>query len=150
MNASISMEDISFSYSSKKVLEHFNLKIDPGKIYALIGSSGSGKTTTLRLMNGLLKPQAGSITINGKKFDFENSEKWRRSMGYSIQGAGLFPHMTIKENLSIIASKEGWDNKKIQQRIEELCELVNLPKDKSFLNKKPRQISGGQQQRVGK
>lgn len=143
------MKNISFSYGDKKVLHNFNLNILTGKIYCLVGSSGSGKTTTLRLINGLLKPLDGEIYIQGKKFDFAQSEKWRRSMGYSIQGSGLFPHMTLAENLSIIARKENWGPHDIQKRIEELCELMSLPKDKTFLNKKPREISGGQQQRVG-
>lgn len=148
-STSISMKDISFQYDSKIILENFNLDIEHGKIYALIGSSGSGKTTTLRLMNGLLEPQKGSLTIDDKPFDFKQGEKTRRTMGYSIQGAGLFPHMTIEENLSVIAKREGWSKQKIQQRIKTLCELVNLPYEKTFLNKKSREISGGQQQRVG-
>ena len=145
----INMENVKFSYGSKQVLDNFNLKIEADKTYCLIGSSGSGKTTALRLMNGLLKPQAGKISLYGDDFDFSQAEKWRRNMGYSIQGSGLFPHMTLKENLSIIAKKVGWDSKKINERINELCELMALPNTDEFLRKKPRQISGGQQQRVG-
>ncbi|MEM7646207.1 MAG: ATP-binding cassette domain-containing protein [Pseudomonadota bacterium] len=149
MKYAIEMKNIAFSYGAKSILSNFHLSIEEGKVYGLVGSSGSGKTTTLRLMNGLLKPQAGEVFIDGEKFDFSQGEKWRRSMGYSIQGSGLFPHMTLFENLTIIARKQGWDAKKVEHRAHELCELMNLPTDKTFLRKKPRQISGGQQQRIG-
>lgn len=145
----IEMKQIHFSYGAKMVLHDFDLKIERGKVYCLIGSSSSGKTTTLRLMNGLLTAQKGEICIDGKLLDPRQGEKWRRSMGYSIQGSGLFPHMTLEDNLSIIARKESWDKSKISQRIVELCELMDLPCDTSFLKKKPAQISGGQKQRVG-
>lgn len=145
----IQMENISFAYGTKPILNDFNLDIEADKTYCLIGSSGSGKTTTLRLMNGLLAPASGSIKLHGDEFDFSQAEKWRRNMGYSIQGSGLFPHMTLKENLSIIARKEKWEDNKINSRIDELCDLMSLPNEPSFLSKKPRQISGGQQQRVG-
>ena len=145
----IEMRDIAFRYGKKTVLDHFNLSVESGKIYCLVGSSGSGKTTTLRLMNGLLTPHSGEIFIDGMQFDFSKGETWRRSMGYSIQGSGLFPHMTLEENLTIIARKEKWPKEKIQNRMAELCELMSLPTEKEFLHKKPRQISGGQQQRVG-
>jgi len=147
--ASIEMKNISFRYGQNKILENFNLNIEGGKTYCLVGSSGSGKTTTLRLINGLLKPNSGEIYIDNQKFDFSKGEEWRRSMGYSIQGSGLFPHMTVEENLSIIARKEKWSSTKIASRIQELCELTSLPYNNEFLSKKPRQISGGQQQRVG-
>lgn len=145
----IEMTDILFHYGPRKILENFNLSVDHGKTLCLVGSSGSGKTTTLRLMNGLLKPNSGEIRIKGEPFDFKKEEKIRRSMGYSIQGSGLFPHLNLYDNLSIIAKKEKWSRKAIDERIEELCQLMSLPKSWSFLQKKPRQISGGQQQRVG-
>ena len=148
-NFAVKLKDIAFSYGEKNVLSGFNLNIQDGKTYALIGSSGSGKTTALRLINGLLKPDKGELLIDGKPFDFSQGETWRRSMGYSIQGSGLFPHMTLYENLSIIAKKEGWTKKEISNRINELCQLMTLPDTGDFLEKKPRQISGGQQQRVG-
>ncbi len=145
----IEMKQIHFSYGEKMVLNDFDLKIERGKVYCLIGSSSSGKTTTLKLMNGLLSAQKGKILIDGTPLDPKQGEKWRRSMGYSIQGSGLFPHMTLEDNLSIIARKESWDKNKISKRIVELCELMDLPSDTIFLQQKPAQISGGQQQRVG-
>jgi osmoprotectant transport system ATP-binding protein len=125
------------------------LKVREGQICCLVGSSGSGKTTTLRLINGLLKPQSGKVFLNGNELDFSQAEQVRRTMGYSIQGSGLFPHMTLFENLTIIARKKGWDKARLEQRVNELCELMFLPHTKAFLSKKPREISGGQQQRVG-
>ncbi|MCB0377471.1 MAG: ABC transporter ATP-binding protein [Bdellovibrionales bacterium] len=143
------MKNIHFSYGASPILADFNLEIEQGKTFCLIGESGSGKTTILRLMNGLLKPQQGQVFLSGKAFDFSQAEKWRRGMGYSIQGSGLFPHMTLLENMSIIAKKEGWEKSKILSRADELCSLLNLPTDTNFYRKRPRQISGGQQQRIG-
>ncbi len=101
----IEMKDVSFSYGNKNILSHFHLNIEKGQIYCPVGSSGSGKTTTLRLINGLLTPSSGEVLLGGKKLDFKNSEKMRRQMGYSIQGSGLFPHLNLLENLTIIARK---------------------------------------------
>ncbi len=148
-SAIIRMEKLFFKYGEKKVLENFDLTIQRNKLYCLVGKSGSGKTTVLRLINGLLKPQKGNVFINDKSFDFNHPEKLRRSMGYSIQGSGLFPHMTLFENISIIANKEKWRKKDIKKRTDELCELVSIPNTSWFLDKKPREISGGQKQRVG-
>ena len=148
-SVAIEMKDISFSYGQRKVFSQFNLQVRAGKIYTLVGKSGSGKTTALRLINGLVRPHSGQVIIYGKPFDFARPEKMRRSMGYSIQGSGLFPHMTLYENITIIARKEGWGQNQIRKRVEELCELMSLPNKPSFLRKKPRQISGGQQQRIG-
>ncbi len=143
------MEKVSFKYGEKKVLENFNLTIEDNTLYCLAGSSGSGKTTVLCLVNGLLKPEKGAISIHGKNLDSMQPEKLRRSMGYSIQGIGLFPHMTLHENISIIATREKWKKKDIKNRIDEVCELVSIANTTEFLNKKPGEISGGQKQRVG-
>lgn len=147
--SAISMDNISFGYGARRLIDQFYLNIPAGKIYCLVGGSGSGKTTVLRLMNGLLKPQNGEVKIHDNAVDFTQAEKLRRGMGYSIQGSGLFPHLTLQENLSIIARKEKWDKQKIKARVHELCDLLDLPKSDTFLKLKPRQISGGQQQRIG-
>lgn len=147
--AAIEIKDLAFSYGNKRILKNFDLKVRPGSICCLVGSSGSGKTTTLRLINGLLRPQQGDIFLHGEKLDFAKAEEARRKMGYSIQGSGLFPHMNLFENLTIIAKKQKWSEKKMTERAHELCELMSLPTTKAFFKKKPRQISGGQQQRVG-
>ena len=147
--SAIHMERVFFRYGEKKILQDFNLTIEHNKFYCLVGSSGSGKTTVLYLIKGLLKPEKGTIFINGKGFDFNHPEKLRRAMGYSIQGSGLFPHMTLFENLSIIANSENWNKKDIRNRVNELCDMLSIPNTSQFLNKKPRELSGGQRQRVG-
>ncbi len=147
--SAVEIRNLSFSYGTKTILENFNLSLQSGKIYCLVGSSGSGKTTTMQLINGLLTPNRGEIFLNGEKLDFSQAEKVRRKMGYSIQGSGLFPHMSLYENLTIIARKQGWEKRRIEKRVRKLCELMTLSSDPAFLSKKPREISGGQQQRVG-
>ena len=112
----IRFENISFSFGKKRILERLNFNIEKGKTYSIIGESGSGKTTSLRLINGLLKPHEGRVLIDEQPFDYKNAEVWRRRMGYSIQGSGLFPHMTIRENMAIIAKKSGWDKNKIEKK----------------------------------
>ena len=145
----IDISDVSFRYGEKPVLRHIDLQLSFSRTYCLIGASGSGKTTLLRLMNGLLRPQDGSIVVQGENLLDTDCAQLRRRLGYSIQGSGLFPHLNIRENLSIIAVREGWDSHKVDVRIGELMELFNLPSTSSFLKKKPRQLSGGQQQRIG-
>ncbi|MEM7647525.1 MAG: ABC transporter ATP-binding protein, partial [Pseudomonadota bacterium] len=145
----ISMQNVTFQFGENKILENWNLDLKEKTSYCLVGKSGSGKTTILRLMNGLLSPNQGEISVLGEKLSTENSTQIRRGLGYFIQGGGLFPHLTVKENLELIAKKVGWDQKKRNQRTIELCELLSLPNDTEFLSKKPRKISGGQQQRVG-
>ena len=145
----LSLENIEFSYGSKKVIEDLNLQLGGKKTYCLVGASGSGKTTCLRLMNGLLLPQMGSVKLEGQELTKKNSVHLRRSMGYAIQGSGLFPHLNIGENLGIVAKREAWSKEKIEKRSLELLELFSLPSEKSFLKKKISQVSGGQKQRIG-
>src|SRR5690606_28573276 len=107
-----------------------------------------GKTTCLRLMNGLIQPNAGDVFIQNEKFDYTKSEEIRRHMGYCLQGYTLFPHLNVFENVSLIAKKDGWTKAKMLDRAEEVLELVHLPA-KINLSKRPNQHSGGQRQRVG-
>mgnify|MGYP003950457521 CR=1 FL=1 len=144
----ISFQGVHKSFGSKVVLKDLCFELEPEKIYSLLGESGSGKTTALRLMNRLLAAESGNIKIFGKPIDNIDPVSLRRKMGYAIQGSGLFPHMTIKENISLVAKQSGWSKNKINQRADELMEMVNLP-PKQYLHLKPRQISGGQKQRVG-
>lgn len=142
----ISIRNIKKSYSSKEVLKGINLEIPKGKAYALIGPSGCGKSTLLRIIMGLIKEHEGSITIDGEVLTKENVLSLRRKMGYVIQNGGLFPHLTARENAALAAKYLGWDNAKIEFRLQELSELVRI--DKKILDRKPDDISGGQAQRI--
>ena len=128
------VDDISFD-----VAEHENL--------VLLGTSGCGKTTTLKMINRLIEPTHGKIFINNKNVQEEQSEVLRRGIGYVLQNNGLFPHYTVGENIAIVPQLLKWDEKRIQHRVSELLEKLHLPKD--YLNVYPNELSGGQQQRVG-
>lgn len=139
---------MSKSFGPKVVLNELSFDIRKGQICALIGESGCGKTTTLRLINGLERPTSGQVYLNKVQFDYDRAVNYRRKMGYCLQGYTLFPHMNILENMSIIAKKSGWSAEKIKRRAEEVMDLVNLS-SKDYLYKRPGQLSGGQAQRVG-
>ena len=128
------VDDISF-----EVKEHENL--------ILLGTSGCGKTTTLKMLNRLIEPTKGSITINGKNILDQSPEVLRRGIGYVLQNHGLFPHYTIAENIAIVPQLLKWDSKRIKDRISELMEKLHLSTE--YLSAYPNQLSGGQQQRVG-
>lgn len=134
-------------FEEKEVLKNLNFSLESGKIYSLLGESGSGKTTALRLINGLTQPSRGEVILNGKNIAHQDSVHLRRSMGYIIQGAGLFPHMNILENITLVARRQGWKGRDCRKRALELMNMVNLPAP--LLESKPHQVSGGQRQRVG-
>lgn len=143
----VEIRGITKSYGSLKAVDHVDLDVIGGELLILIGPSGSGKTTLLRTINRLVEPDEGEIFINGRNIrDFDVVEL-RRSMGYVIQQIGLFPHMTVKENIALIPRLEGWDEESIERRVGELLDLVALPRE--FGRRYPHQLSGGQQQRVG-
>ncbi len=143
----IKLEGISKSYGKTKVLQDVSFEIEKGDFVVLIGPSGCGKTTTLKMINRLIKPSEGTITIENKDTSEVDPIKLRRSIGYVIQQTGLFPHMTIRENIELIPKVEKYEEEKIKERTEELIELVGL--DTSHLDRYPSELSGGQQQRVG-
>ncbi|MCB9026342.1 MAG: ABC transporter ATP-binding protein [Bdellovibrionaceae bacterium] len=143
----VEFRDVSLSFGDKVVLSHLQLSIPENGIYCLLGQSGSGKTTCLRLMNGLMEPDDGIIFLNGNPLDYAKAIHLRRSMGYVQQGGGLFPHMTAFENLGLIAKKSGWSKEKIVDRVKELLNHVHLDY-KEIANKYPSQLSGGQKQRI--
>lgn len=143
---------IEFKHVSKKfkdvaVLKDISFNIEKGKLVVLIGLSGCGKTTTLKMINRLINATSGTITINGEDILKKNKIKLRRNIGYVIQQTGLFPHMTIRENIEIIARVEQKSPKEITNRTTELMDMVGM--NESFLNRYPNELSGGQQQRVG-
>lgn len=114
---------------------------------AIVGTSGSGKSTLLQLINGLERPTDGQVFVFGNAIDYTQLPVLRRRLGYAVQGTGLFPHLTVFENITLLAVLESWEPQRVQARAEELMKLVSLPLD--FAKRYPHQLSGGQQQRVG-
>lgn len=145
----IEIKNVSKKIGDRKILDNISLKIEKGSLVVLIGSSGCGKTTTLKLINKLITPTSGEIFINGKPLSNEDSIELRRKIGYVIQNNGLFPHLTIKENIELIPRlKKDKEIEKIEQATLELLNMVGLEPE-MYLNKYPAELSGGQQQRVG-
>lgn len=144
----IEFKNVKKSYKSNIILENFNLKIDRGDLVVLIGSSGCGKTTLLKMINRLIETTSGEILVNGKNIKEEDPIKLRRSIGYVIQQTGLFPHMTVKENIEIIPKLMGEADDVIDKKTEELLNMVGLEPEK-FSDRYPVELSGGQQQRIG-
>ncbi len=143
----VRFENVSMSYAANEVLHSLNLHIPEGKLVVLIGPSGCGKTTTLQLINRLIVPTEGKIFVNGRDISTVDPVELRRGIGYVIQEIGLFPHMTIRQNIEIVPKLLGWDEKRRLERTRELLKLVNL--DEQYLNSYPANLSGGQQQRIG-
>ncbi|HIS63027.1 MAG TPA: ABC transporter ATP-binding protein [Candidatus Scybalomonas excrementigallinarum] len=144
----ILFKNITKKYRTKKILNDITLEIDKGTLVALIGESGCGKTTLLKMLNRLIKPTSGDIFINNENIKNINEIDLRRNMGYVIQNTGLFPHMTIKENIELIPKIEKKEKAEIEEQTIKLMQMVGLvPED--FLDRYPSELSGGQQQRIG-
>ncbi|MCZ6619124.1 MAG: ATP-binding cassette domain-containing protein, partial [Gammaproteobacteria bacterium] len=133
--------------SAKKVLDGIELRFPEGITTAVVGESGSGKTTLLQLVNAVLEPDIGEVRVFGEPIPEHHREKFRRRIGYSVQGAGLFPHLTNRDNVVLVAKLEGWLEAEIEERYTELLAEMGLSVDVS--ERYPRELSGGQQQRVG-
>lgn len=144
----IEIKDVSKSYRDKLILRNINLVFESGQFIVIIGSSGCGKTTLLKLINKLLPMDKGDILIDGVSIKSIPDTKLRRKIGYVIQDGGLFPHFTVKENLEIVLKIEGMSKEKREERVLKLMDMVNLD-PKVFANSYPCQLSGGQKQRVG-
>ena len=149
MSLVIEFDDVSFRYSSgAPVLNNFSLTIESGETLALVGRSGMGKSTILKLINRLLEPEAGVVKVEGRATSEWEVINLRRRIGYILQEIGLFPHFTVAQNIGIVPKLENWHKIKINQRVEEMLELVGL-ESKIFRDRFPRELSGGQRQRVG-
>lgn len=129
-------------------LKNLNLEVREGETLVILGKSGSGKTTALKLINRLLDPTSGSVSVNGKDILSLDPITLRRSIGYAVQEIGLFPHMTVEENISVVPRLLGWDEKKIKRRVEQLLDMMGL-EPTHYLKRYPLKLSGGQRQRIG-
>ena len=143
----ITFTNVSKRYGDTVVLSEIELEIPNGQTTVIVGQSGSGKTTLLRMVNGLIKPDSGRLEVFGDLVPEENIENFRRKIGYAVQGAGLFPHVSVKENIVLIARLVGWSSQDLDERFEMLMRQMELPLDLS--DRIPNELSGGQQQRVG-
>ncbi|WP_346939279.1 ABC transporter ATP-binding protein [uncultured Clostridium sp.] len=144
----IKFEKISKKFKNTTVLSDVTFEIEKGQLVAIIGESGCGKTTTLKMINRLIKPTSGKIHINGEDISMKNVIDLRRNIGYVIQQTGLFPHMTIRENIELIPKVQNKSSEDITQRTYDLMDMVGLDCNE-FLDRYPTELSGGQQQRVG-
>jgi osmoprotectant transport system ATP-binding protein len=146
----ILLENVSKSYdgNGRFSVQNVTLHVPRGKLVALVGGSGSGKTTTLKMINRLIEPTTGRILVDGRDVRAADPVQLRRSIGYVFQGIGLFPHLTVAENVAVVPKLLRWSAEHIRTRVDELLELVHLPAD-HYRERFPAQLSGGQQQRVG-
>jgi osmoprotectant transport system ATP-binding protein len=144
----IQLQNVSKYYISIKAVDNISFEVKEGETLVLLGTSGCGKTTTLRMINRLTELDEGSILINGKDIQQQPPEQLRRGIGYVLQHHGLFPHYTVAENIAIVPRLMKWDKQKIEQRTNELLEKLQLPAA-TYSSLYPNQLSGGQQQRVG-
>ena len=142
----ITLSGVSKTFNGSPALHALDLQIPAGKTTVLIGRSGSGKSTILRLLTGLLRADSGEVRFDDLRMTPENIESLRRRMGYVIQEGGLFPHLTGRSNVTLVARHLGWAEPKIAARIDELSDLVRLPRE--MLARFPAELSGGQRQRV--
>ncbi len=143
----IYLEKVSHRFGSRTIFENLSLEIEAKKITAILGKSGSGKSTLLQIINGLIRPFEGTVYLFGQPLDYQKIHEIRMGIGYAVQLVGLFPHLTVLENITLPGKLAGWSDEQKLRRAEEVIELVNLwPEHKP---KYPYQLSGGEQQRVG-
>jgi osmoprotectant transport system ATP-binding protein len=144
----VRFDDVEFRHAGRPVLRRVTLSVRSGETAALVGRSGAGKSTLLKLVNRLAAPSAGRVLVEGRDAREWDAIALRRRVGYVIQDVGLFPHMTVAENVAVVPRLEGWDPARIASRTRELLDLVGLPAEE-YGARRPHQLSGGQRQRVG-
>lgn len=145
----VEFQQVSKLYpNGTRAVDQVSFAIPPGRIVALLGPSGCGKTTTLRLINRLEEPSSGQVLVRGQDVTRQRPEELRRSIGYVIQEAGLFPHLDVSTNVATVPRLLKWDRSRIKARVKEVLNLVGLPEEQ-YGRRKPAQLSGGQRQRVG-
>ncbi len=144
----IRFTNVSKKYNGSPVVDNLSFEIPEGEKFVLLGTSGCGKTTTLKMINRLVDVSSGQIFVNGKDVLQQDPISLRRKMGYVIQEIGLFPHYSIEQNISVVPSLLGWEKDKVRNRVSRLLELLHL-EDLDIKNQYPRHLSGGQRQRVG-
>ena len=143
----IEFRDVSYRIEQNQILSRLNLQVLKGETLVLLGRSGSGKTTTLKLVNRLITPNSGEIRVHGVPNSKVDIIRLRRGIGYVIQDVGLFPHFTVAQNIGLVPRIEGWSEVRIHVRVQELLEMVRITGDSA--SRYPRELSGGQRQRVG-
>jgi osmoprotectant transport system ATP-binding protein len=145
----IEFRDVSFTLpDGKTLLSNLNLRVQAGEVLVLLGRSGSGKTTTMKLINRLIDPTAGEVRVERMPTVEWDPIRLRRRIGYVIQEVGLFPHLTVEENIGVVPRLEGWAPERIRERARALLTMVGLDADR-FAARFPRELSGGQRQRIG-
>ncbi len=143
----IALENVSKSYGPEPALCDVDLAFADDATTAVVGPSGSGKSTLLQTINGLVRPDRGVVQVFERPIDYQRLPELRRRIGYAVQGTGLFPHLSVLDNITLLARLEGWDAGRLRKRAEQLMALAGLPL--TFVERFPHELSGGQQQRVG-
>jgi osmoprotectant transport system ATP-binding protein len=146
--ALVEFRGVSYEIAGKPILSDVSIQVEAGETLVLLGRSGSGKTTALKMINGMLFPTTGQVLVDGKPTTAWDPIRLRRRMGYVIQEVGLFPHFTVRDNIGLVPKLEGWSGVDIDRRVDLLLERIGMPAAE-FRSRYPRQLSGGQRQRVG-
>ena len=146
--AGVEFRSVSYRIGARTLLDDFSIAVAAGETLALVGASGAGKTTVLKLVNRLLLPDAGDVCVQGRDTREWDPIRLRRSVGYVIQDVGLFPHLTVADNIAVVPRLEQWPDDRVAVRVRELLELIGLPPGE-YSGRWPDELSGGQRQRVG-
>jgi osmoprotectant transport system ATP-binding protein len=144
----VEFRDVGYQLAGREILSHLSFAVEAGETLVLLGRSGSGKTTALRMTNGLLFPTSGQVLVEGRSTVEWDPIRLKRRIGYVIQEVGLFPHFTVARNVGLVPTLEAWSPPDIERRVDDLLQKVGLP-PAEFRDRYPRELSGGQRQRVG-